>query len=113
MALRKFLFRQTTEGYVEDQDPTDELSIGKLTLLGVGGVGLDAGANPIINVPLPVLGTDAVNKNYVDAFSGLPAATQIGNVLYSLNGATFTNQTPLTSTEGWLVMEDGVLMVVG
>jgi len=44
---------------------------------------------------------------------GLPAATAIGEVLFSVDGATFTVNTPLTSSEGWLVAGDGTLLVVG
>lgn len=35
-----------------------------------GGAQFDAGANTIINVATPVLGTDAANKDYVDATAG-------------------------------------------
>lgn len=42
----------------------------------------------------------------------LKAATQIGQVLFSLDGATFTKQIPLVGT-GWLHSDDGYMLVVG
>lgn len=44
---------------------------------------------------------------------GLPPATQLGQVLYSIDGASFTVQLPLTSCHGWLINNDGELIVVG
>ncbi len=67
MALRKFLFMDATEGYSEEQAAADELSLGKATFIGVGGVAIDAGGFLISNVASPVSGTDAANKNYVDS----------------------------------------------
>lgn len=66
MALRKFLFQNQSEGFFEEQQPADELSFGKLTLTGVGGVAVDAGGFLISNVATPVSANDAVNKQYVD-----------------------------------------------
>jgi hypothetical protein len=43
----------------------------------------------------------------------LPPATQVGQVLYSVDGLTFTVQQPLTSKQGWLVNNDGELLVCG
>lgn len=45
--------------------------------------------------------------------SGLPAATQRGQVLYSTDGSNFSVQLPLTSQFGWLVNSDGEHIVVG
>lgn len=42
----------------------------------------------------------------------IPPATAIGEVLYSTDGATFTVHTPVTSPSGWLVNNDGTLLVV-
>lgn len=69
MAVRKFIFLQTTgDTYFEEQAATDEISLGKLTAAGVGGIAIDATGDRIVNVPdSPSAGTDAVNKNYVDA----------------------------------------------
>lgn len=43
----------------------------------------------------------------------LPPATQVGQVVYSVDGSTFTVQLPLTSRHGWLVANDGIHIVVG
>ncbi len=43
----------------------------------------------------------------------MPAATDEGQVLYSLDGLTFTAQQPLVSSDGWLTNDDGILLVVG
>lgn len=45
--------------------------------------------------------------------AGLPAATAEGQVLFAADGSSFTVETPLTSSAGWLLNEDGVLLVVG
>lgn len=66
MALRKFLFQNAAEGFAEEQAPDDEITLGKLLLLGVSGIAIDAGNNLITNVADPVNPSDAVNKNYVD-----------------------------------------------
>ncbi len=44
---------------------------------------------------------------------GLPTATSIGQVLYSIDGATFTAQQPLTNSSGWMVSDAGILIVTG
>lgn len=43
----------------------------------------------------------------------LPPATAVGQVLFSVDGSTFTVQQPLTSQQGWLVNNDGILLVSG
>jgi hypothetical protein len=54
--------------------------------------------------------------------SGLPPATQAGQVIFSVDGATFEASLPLTAPDvpgvpfgsaGWLVNDLGVLIVVG
>lgn len=45
---------------------------------------------------------------------GLPSATQVGQVLYSIDGYNFTVEQPLTEyCGGWLINDDGELLVVG
>src|SRR3954469_12517197 len=67
MALRKFTFINATEGFHEEQAPTDELSIGKLTLVGVGGIALDGGAQRASNFADPSAVADLATKRYVDS----------------------------------------------
>jgi hypothetical protein len=69
MALRKFVFLNPTEGYSEEQAATDELSLGKVTAVGVGGIAFDASSQRIVNVADPTTGTDAVNRDYVQAYA--------------------------------------------
>lgn len=58
--------------------------------------------------------TDAGHSITINAASGVPAATEVGQVLYSLDGSTFTAQSPVTSAEGgWLVNDGGLLIVRG
>jgi hypothetical protein len=45
--------------------------------------------------------------------AALPVATQVGQVLYSVDGSTFTVELPVTSRHGWLVNNDGIHIVVG
>lgn len=43
--------------------------------------------------------------------NSIPGATEIGQVLLSLNGLTFDAVTPITTDEGWLVNDQGDLQV--
>jgi len=69
MALRKFLFINPTEGFHEEQAPSDEISLGLVTAIGVGGIAFDASNNRIINVATPTAASDGVNKAYVDNYA--------------------------------------------
>lgn len=69
MALRKFLFFNSSEGFNEEQASTDEISLGKVTAVGVSGISIDAGSARIVNVGTPTTGTDAVNRDYVQAYA--------------------------------------------
>jgi len=40
-------------------------------------------------------------------------AAAIGQILISIDGVTFEPRTPLTTDEGWLVNNQGTLLVVG
>lgn len=118
MALRKFVFLNSSEGYSEEQAATDELSLGKVTAVGVSGVAFDASSQRIVNVAAPTAGTDAVNRDYVQAYAAgldwkqsvrlattaaLPANTAAGSGV----GKT------LTADANGALSVDGVAVVVG
>jgi len=60
-------------------------------------------ANRLFILPAGFLATSA---------AALPAASQVGQVLHSADGLTFAAETPLTSCEGWLVNDEGALLVI-
>jgi hypothetical protein len=74
MALRKILFQNPTEGFYEEFKGT-----------GTGGDGLDLANGFISNVAgPPLLGTDAANKDYVDAVASgldLKASCRVKSVI--------------------------------
>lgn len=93
--------------------------------------------NGIIPIPLPSIPSNAIPSAYVKLANGQTSITtathivdtrdflgansvanpytaeQVGQVLYSTNGITFSSELPLTSSEGWLVNGEGILLVVG
>jgi hypothetical protein len=113
MASRRFLF-QAAEGYADTTALTDETSLGKITLSGLGGIAVDAGSQRIVNVATPTTDSDGASKGYVDSVSqGLDvkasvrltstvnlAATRVGNVLTADANGAVGNM-------------DGVALVVG
>lgn len=119
MALRKFVFFDANEGFVTEQQPGDDLSIGKLTVIGDTGIGIDAGSQSIINVPTPVNATDAVNKSYVDTLSQgiswknpVRAATTaaLATNTYA-NGTAGVGATLTATANGALAAQDGVTLI--
>jgi urease beta subunit len=73
-----------SEGFAQEQGSSDEISLGKISLLGVSGVAIDAGNALISNLATPVASTDAVNKGYVDALaSGLAVKEPVKAVAVS------------------------------
>jgi hypothetical protein len=49
---------------------------------------------------------------YGEGGGGVPIAAQtVGQVLFSINGSTFTPSLPITSNQGWLVNDQGILVV--
>ena len=64
-------------------------------------------------------GTDLLAKDGTGVFNlrntgaALPPATQVGEVLYSVDGATFTVALPITGDGGWLVNDSGIDIVYG
>jgi hypothetical protein len=50
--------------------------------------------------------------NPVGSGSGGYTATTVGQVLYSQDGSTFAAEDPITSTAGWLVNNDGLLLIL-
>jgi len=95
MALRKFIYINDSEdGAHTEQAATDELQLGKLSVSGVSGVGIDMGSQPINNLALtPTLDHQATSKQYVDSLvqgldpKGSVRAVAVSDVA-SLSGAT-------------------------
>lgn len=54
-----------------------------------------------------------VNDSGLPTSSTLPSASQIGQILFSIDGSSFTAQLPVTSQEGWLANDDGILLISG
>ena len=78
MALRKFLFLDSTEGsHVEENPTADWAQLGQLIVTGLSGVGLNASGSLLSNVATPVSSTDAATKGYVDASAGSAVTKQI------------------------------------
>lgn len=90
MALVKPLFMNTSEGFHEELSLTsgDSLNVSHVVVPPAvdGGIGIDLGHNPIINVATPVDPDDGVNKAYVDAIaSGLdPHASVVAKTNHKL-----------------------------
>lgn len=128
MALRKFLYMDQTEGFSVEQAAADELSLGKVTATGVGGVAFDASSQRIVNVASPTAGTDAANKDYVDAVAtgldwknsvrlataaALPAYTPAGagvgkTLTANANGALSVDGVSVALNDRILVKNEGV-----
>ena len=111
---RQFLFYNPL-GFNQVSALDDWAELSKIELTGDGGVSIDVNGQKIIGVPLtPVSADEAASKAYVDlvASGGVPA-TEAGQVLLSLDGSTFEAALPLTSRNGWLVNNSGLLLGVG
>lgn len=104
------------------------------TLQYVDGTAVpEAGPMPI---PKPALPTGGIASAYVKLSNGqsavttsshvedtrefleprgnntLDGATEVGQVMYSVDGIVFSVQLPLTNGYGWMVNDDGILLVV-
>lgn len=121
MALRKFVFLNPSEGYIEEQQPTDQLNLGKATFSGISGVAIDAGNQLISNVASPVSASDATNKSYVDALvQGISwknpvraATTGVLPAVTYANGASGVGATLTENANGALPAQDGITLVNG
>ncbi len=77
---------------------------------------LDQGTDPTEDGFMQRNGSDLlihVSGAPKSVFDVIPPATQVGQVLYSTDGSSFSVQLPLASCEGWLVNDEGILLVVG
>jgi len=114
MVLRKFLFIDDTEGFHEEAATTDETTLGKISLTGLSGVGLDLGANKIVSLADPTSAQDAATKAYVDAQSqGLniltPARVKTTAALSVTASGSGIGKT-LTATSNGAISIDGVAL---
>lgn len=70
MALVKPLFFNTTEGIEQELNPnSDFFGVAQILLNGIGGVGINAQGQSITGLPAPAQASDAVTKQYVDAYA--------------------------------------------
>lgn len=51
-----------------------------------------------------------IDQAIIDGYS-LPSASEVGQILFSVNGVVFEKALPVTTTEGWLVNDLGYLIV--
>lgn len=117
MALRKFTFI-STEGFSEEQAPTDEINLGKLTLSGLSGIAIDGGATRAVNFADPTAATDLTTKQYVDGVAAgldwkesVRLATAAALPSYTASGAGVGKT--LTATANGALSVDSVAVVVG
>lgn len=70
MALVKPLFFNTVEGIEQEINPaSDTVAFAQVVLNGLSGVGINANGQSITNLPAPAQASDAVTKQYVDAYA--------------------------------------------
>ena len=61
-----------------------------------------------------VMQTDGLGGWVLSAAPGfVPLPTEVGQVLFSVDGLLFTNELPVTTQQGWLVNAEGILIVQG
>lgn len=118
MALRKFTFINSTEGFAEEQGTADELSLGKITFVGVGGVALDGGGQLASNFADPVAATDLATKGYVDGVAtGLDVKSSVRLATAAALPANTAAGTgvgkTLTENANGALTVDGVAVAVG
>ena len=72
---------------------------------GASKVGID-------NTTLPFTSANSVQGALEDLSQGeLPQPVQVGNVLFAIGTAEFSVAQPVTTNQGWLVNEQGILIV--
>lgn len=118
MAIRKFTYINTTEGFAQEQASNDELSLGKVTAVGVSGVAFDASNQLISNVGTPVSDADAANKQYVDSVaSGLDVKASVrlatAAALPTVTAAGSGVGKTLTATANGALSVDSVAVATG
>lgn len=76
--------------------------------------------DPTVNGAVRLIGNDlrvktaaGVKSLTASASGALPPATDPGQVLVSIDGATFSVEDPIFDEHGWTVNDDGVLIVEG
>jgi len=78
----------------------------------------DVGVDPttvgeIVNNGGTLKARDSLGVFGLRGSGGTIPATQVGQVLFSVDGSTFTAELPVTADGGWLVSDQGVLIVHG
>lgn len=95
MATRTLTFINKSDtlgaGYIEELAAGDDVSLGKITLSGVGGIAIDGGGQRATNFADPTGNTDLATKSYVDTnVSGLLVRAPVRAATTSNVGLTGT-----------------------
>lgn len=78
----------------------------------VGTILFDSDDGFVVTLVSPSVGRIDLNLPPPEVTLPLPIPTQIGQVLYARTVSAFTPETPLTGLGGWMVNDDGLLLIV-
>lgn len=116
LVRRTLLYLDKGTGTILTVDGTPVLNNG---IIPVPSPDIPDDAIPSADVQLVGGQTTIIEANIIDrreflerAESDLPTPTQVGQVLFSVDGVQFTVEMPLTNDHGWMVNSDGILLVI-
>ena len=117
MIRRTLIYLDKATGVIGTLDGTPVLNNG---IIPVPSPDIPADTIPSADVVLTGGQTTIAEANIVDrreylerGESDLPTPTEVGQVLFARDAGQFTVEMPLTGPYGWLVNNDGILLVVG
>lgn len=104
MPVRKPIFFNYDEGIDQEIDPiADSVAFGSIVLNGIGGIGIDAQMQRIVNLPSPTQASDPATKGYTDI---------IAQGLQSKKSALASSATNIANLAGTMTL-DGIAVNVG